>query len=204
MAQPIQDPTVGGALQALFGLQGRVRPALEEFIIPTVRVADLSQGAAPGIRRRVACAIVQAAVAGEYFTARLEMIPGSIAVVRFVGMYPTSGTAGNLKMRFPGNAATIGALANTATKSYVDGRILAGSPGGQQNPAGVLTYATSAAAFAGVEARYPVPGTGLLLEDPGWVVGTGRADLYGFLEMQFSAVNEQVTGTVVWDEYQIL
>lgn len=42
MAQQIQSPTIGSRLQRLLGLQGRVRPYLEESIIPTINVGDVA------------------------------------------------------------------------------------------------------------------------------------------------------------------
>lgn len=42
MSQPVQTPTIGSRLQRLLSLQGRVRPYLEESIIPTISVGDLA------------------------------------------------------------------------------------------------------------------------------------------------------------------
>ena len=41
MSLPIQTPVVGQLLQRAFGIKGRVRPALDEIIVPVVNVADL-------------------------------------------------------------------------------------------------------------------------------------------------------------------
>lgn len=202
MAYPIQSPAVGTALQDLFGLQGRVRPALEEFIIPTVQVADIGQGSAPYVRRHAIARWYQAAVAAEYFTMRFEMIPGTIAVVRH--MQVTAGGTGSLRVNFAGNAATIAALATTATKGFTDGRILAGSAGGGQTPAGVLTYSTSAALVGTYQGQIRLTTTPYDLYPDGWVIGTGASGLFGFLEFAFDNANQVVQGYVEWDEYQVL
>jgi len=202
MAQPIQDPTVGGALQALFSLQGRVRPALEEFIVPTVRIADLSQGATPAISRHASAAFNQAAVAGEHAQLRFEMIPGALAVIRRLHLVADTDTM--IRINFPGNAATLGALGTVAAKGFTDGRVLAGSPGGEQNPAAVLTYGTAVAPLGAFQVFFQALATEEVnIEPRGWVVGTGRPDLYGFLELDTYSLNVQLRGSIEWDEYQL-
>lgn len=203
MAQPIQDPTVGVVLQGLFKLQGRVRPALEEFIIPTVQVADISQGARPATRRRAVAGIAQAAVAGQVFQARFEIPGGMIAVIRRINLSSTTG-AMNIRFNFPGNAASIAALAGVSAKAFTDGRLLPGAPSGAQQPAGVLTFGTNAAALATTQAVFRLFATQELVIYPDWVVGTGHPQLVGFLEFESNTANAQVAGSVEWDEYPIV
>lgn len=202
MAQPIQDPTVGVTLQKLFSLQGRVRPALEEFIIPTVVVADLSPAAAPPIRRRAGAFNAHAAVVGEFFTLRFEMPATTFAVVRRIMV--SAAVGGDLLFNFPGNAATLAALASTAGKSFIDGRLLPGAPSGAQLPAGVVTSGTQAAALTPTPFAWPrATGEVSNIEPTGWVVG-GFPSLTGFLEMQLDVANTGVAWSLEWDEYQLV
>jgi len=202
MAQPIQDPTVGAALQALFGLQGRVRPYLEEYVIPTVRIADLSQGATPAISRHAIARISAAAVAGQQFIARLEIIPNVIAVIRRLVLEPDADT--KLLLAFPGNAANLGPQATTADKGFTDGRILAGSAGGAQSPAGVLTFGTGGGPYGTQQGELQLfAAVANVYEPTGWVVGTGRPDLFGFLEMHAVSANVGLVGQIEWDEYTL-
>lgn len=203
MAIPIQTPSVGTALQAAFGLQGRVRPYLEESIIPVVTLGDLGQGSAPYIRRHAAASWQQAAVAAEYPSIRIEAIPGTIAVITNVRAF--AGAAGNFRFGFPGNAASLAAQANTAAKGFTDGRILTGAPSGAQAPASVMTFGTAAALVAPYQSLMRVQANvPQAIEPVGWVIGTGSNGLYGFLEIQFDQANNVCHGTVEWDEYSLL
>jgi len=203
MAQPIQDPTVGSALQRLFNLQGRVRPALEEFIIPTVQVAALEGHAPPPVTGLASCTAYVAATAGEYATLRFE-VPGGI-LAELLEINVTAAADGSLSLANRGNAATVAGLAGTATKGYLDGRLLPGSTF-QGNPAGVLTYGTQAALIIGtpwiVRLQNGVPRTFALPR--GLVLGTGVSGAYGFLELQFNVANAALTRcSLIWREYAI-
>ena len=182
MSQPIQNPVVGSLLQKAFNLQGRVRPTLEEFVVPVVSLGDLSTGAEPPVVRRASCGIIQAAVVGQSFTARFEVPGGVLAVIRSLRLY-CDGTARRLRVFHAGNAASIAAPATGADHGYCDGRLLAGS-GITQTPAGQCFFGTQAASLVTVNAQYPVSVDGLVYDDPGWVVGTGAGGVFGFLELQ--------------------
>lgn len=200
MGQAIQRPDIGAALQRYFALVGRVRPELEEFVLPVVSVGDLAAGGAPPVVRRVTASFSQAAVAAQVFQARFE-IPGSmLAVIRQVNINAPGGAALNIRFHQAGNVATIGAQANTAPKSFTDGRLLEEN----QLAGGVLTFGTQAAALATTESLYRVYAAQSLVLTPDWVVGTGRADLFGFLEFESNTANAAVAGTLMWDEYQIV
>lgn len=204
MAQPIQDPTVGTALQQLFGLQGRVRPALEEFIIPTVKVADLSLKTADPVIRHASCRTSVAAVAAERPVFRFESIGGTICVIRRIFLFSAT-AAGNPSFAFHGNAATLGALATTATKSFTDGRLLPGAPSGAQKPSGVLTIGTQPGSLGTVhwEGRMDASLGLEITPTRGWVVGTGRPGLVGFLEGQVAVNNIALAVSMEWDEYYL-
>jgi len=200
MAQPIQDPTVGMALQALFKLQGRVRPALEEFVLPTVVVASIAENSPPAAAGAAVLRFAQGAVAGEYGTWRFEVPGGSFAeVTRLTGQI---GANGFIRLHFPGNAATIGPLAHTANKGFIDGRII----NARGQPASVLTYSTQAAALGSYEWVYPVTANQTFSIDmpQGLIVGTGDESTFGFLEGQFSAVNTAIYSmSLWWREYAV-
>jgi len=202
MALDITTPNVGVELQQLFGLRGSVSLGLEQFVIPTVSVGELGQSTPPSIRRRASAQFALGAVALERPTLRFEMIGGSLAVIR--RMYFTTDQTGFLHIMHRGNAASIAALANTATKSFVDGRLLAGAPSGAQQPAGVLTFGTQVAEITDWNADIQFQsGVIFTYDEPGFVVGTGRPGLTGFLEIQVSIVNCVLRGALVWDEYTI-
>jgi len=200
MAQPIQTPVPGTLLTNAFGLTGRVRPFLEEFIVPTISLGDLSLSLAPGIVRH-ACALIQeGAVAGERWVCRFEAPPGVIAVIRQVAI-KSSGGATNLSAVFRGNAPTI-SPANACAKGYTDGRLLPGS-GTTQTPMCILLSDTQVAAVGSVTFQVPVPAEGLVYLPPGgWVVGGGMHDS-GYIEMNMPVNNVQAQGGIEWDEYQI-
>lgn len=202
MAQTIQDPGVGAALQRLFGLQGRVRPALEEFVVPTVQLADLSLGAPPPLIRHASCRTSIAAVAGERPVFRFESVGGMICVIRRIFLFSATG-ASNPSFAFRGNAATLGALGTVATKSFTDGRLLPGTPWGAQQPSGVLTIGTQAGSIGTVhwEARMEAVGGLEIVPRGGWVVGTGRPGLVGFLEGQVATNNIALALSMEWDEF---
>lgn len=203
MAIPIQNPLVGSVLHRAFALQGRVAPQLEEFVVPTVSLGDLSLSLGPSVVRHAAAVINMSPVVGERPILRFESIPATICVVRSVSL--RTGTANNWTVHFPGTAAVLGALATVSTKSFTDGRLLPGTPSGAQRPSGVLTTGTQVAAFATNHFQTTIPAEGLVYRPPGgWVVGTGHPSLTGFLEMQVVGTNLTVAGGLEWDEYQVL
>jgi len=205
MAQPIQVPLVGAALQEMFGLQGRVRPALEEFIMPVVLVGAIDAGAPPATSRTAIAAMVLGATAGERATWRFEVPPGSLA--ELLWMDASAPAAEVIKANFPGNAATIGPLANAAASEFIDGRVLAGAAGGGQVPSAVLTYGTQAAVLAKSVARFYLQADVPRRIDfpPGTIVGTARGDQYGFVEFQYAAANTALTAvTLAWREYSLV
>ena len=201
MAEPIQNPLVGQVLQSAFGLQGRVRPSLETFVIPTVSLGDLSLGMTPDVARSASAFIDIAAVVGEQATLRFESIGGVICAIRQIHLFGDDDFTFIWAHR--GNAAAIAALGTTEDKGFCDGRLLAGAPSGAQAPSGVLTDGTQVAALANPTGSIRVLATaGLVGFRPNnWFVGTGRPGLVGFLEMQCNTANSRIRGSIEWDEY---
>ena len=202
MALTINNPLVARILQRAFRLQGRVRPVLEESIVPTVSLGDLSAGMAPDVSRHVVTRIVIPPVIGELATIRIEAIAGTVLVITNINFW--TNVLGFVTAKFPGSSATLNPQASTASKSFTDGRLLPGGPE-PSLPSGVLTFGTQAGFLAGThwQARIPDP-LGLFYEPKGWVVGgVDSTDLLGFLEFQFDGANVLFVGSVEWDEYQI-
>lgn len=197
MAIPVQNPNVGDALRQAFDLKGSVRPFLEEFIVPTVQVGDLARGAPPAFVRHAVARFSQGAVVGQRAVWRFEMPGGMIAVLRRFWFRPV-GANGTVVTFF---GSSIAPPAGTATKVFTDGR-LAG-----QEPAGVLTFGTQVGNLA--TNQFVINA----VQDPdafdfrppgGWVVGSGQAGQFGFLEQNFSVDNTGIDVVLEWDEYQIL
>jgi len=198
MAQPIQTPLVGSALQRLFGLQGRVRPSLEEFIVPTVQVANLDDGSPPNVSRTASSFGSQAAVAGEFGTFRLEVPPGTIAEVLAVYL-PVPSATFNLRIATTDAPA---ALANTGSKRFWDGRLNFEN----QLPAGVLTFGTQVAALTTVIGLIPVTTVENTIWTPprGLIVGSGKQGQFGFFMIQNATANQALIATIVWREYALV
>jgi len=208
MALKIQNPLVGTLLQRAFGLQGRVRPELEEFIVPTVSLGDLSLSFPPDTVRHCAAQVSITGVTSQRSVGRFEVLGGCIAVIRRIQLFSAT-DPGDFSCQFVGNTATLSPLATTAPKGFTDGRLLAGSMGGAQTPSSVLTTGTQASSIGTVTFRarmLPVTNGSLFIYEPagGWVVGTGQAEGIGFWQWQVSANNNNVNGSIEWDEYQLV
>ena len=202
MALPIQRPEIGAALQKLLGLQGRVQPKLDEFVIPTISVGALDLGSAPPVVRKAVVSINESAVALQRFVGRFEAVPGTICVLRKINLFSSAGAA-NFSCRFPGNATTVGPFANLRTSAFTDGRLLAGSGGGAQGPSGRVTTGTQAATLGAMTFQVRIPADGLSYDIPGngWVIGNGLIE--GFMDFQIALDNSTIQGSIEWDEYAL-
>lgn len=199
MAQPIQTPQVGSALQELFRLQGRVRPALEEFIIPTVQVGDLTFGSAPAKRRHVTTFFNVPAVVGERPVWRWEIPGGIIGALTSFWVEPPAATPGSVSVFF---GSSIAAPATQAVASYSDGRILRAG----ELPAGVVSFGTQVGALAArtwEKRAQPTPDS-RTWETPGWILGTGVPGQFGFIEFACNLLNASVNVCMEWDEFQLV
>lgn len=203
MAEPIQNPRVAQALQSAFNIVGRLRPQLEEFVVPTVLLGDLGQNQPPYVSRHAVFNVSAAAGGvGNRFTARFEVPAGALARVDRIHLQ-SSVNPNNLRVHFPGNAATIAAQATVSPKRYADGRLLPGSAT-PSAPASVFTHGAPAAALGTVDAAYRLPtenGGMIDLRPNGWFVGTGVQGLVGFMELQLSVANTAVVGAIEVTEF---
>lgn len=196
MSQPIQVPTVGTLLTEFFRLVGSVRPELEEVVIPTVLVGDLSGSAPPTRRRHASCVGGIAAAAAENAWFELSNSdPNTLAVITDVFAFATA--ADFLKVAFPTATLLAGGSTVVAT-SFTDSRVLPGGPGF------VLRQISQGGGSIGNEerGRWIVPvaanGLNLHLRPKGWVIRTPT-------RLTFS--NVTAAGTMFlgleWDEYQL-
>lgn len=212
MAIEIQRPGVAAALQRFFRYTGSYKPVLSGDILPVVNVGDASGAVEPQVIRRVTAIISVGATAGQLFTGRFESIGSTICRLRRLFLHSVVANQ-NLRWAFRGAQASIVALASVSTKSYTDGRLLAGS-GAVELPSGVLTIGTQVAPLAGTHGQIRLAAEGTMLDLGGWVVGTGGPGVPfdpvtgagggGFWEFQISVVNSITLGFLEWDEHPIV
>lgn len=198
MALDVQNPRASSALSAEFDLQGRVRPKLEEFIVPTAIVADLCQGGPPVPARRCTANISIAAVAGQFSLFSLNAPPGVVALVTRFSVRSTVDVA--MQATFDSTTTAPGA---GAQRAFTDIRTLIGTG---NTPFCGVTQGTAVAGIATVEWEEISFAAGPILQykNPGWIVfnppgGAGqRSIVWGA-----HAVNLALFGTVEWLEWSL-
>lgn len=201
MAKDIGNPIVGTLIQQAFDLQGRIQMVVEESIVPTVSLGDLSLGSPPPNLRHATASWDESGVAGERFVARIEVPGNIIAVITRINFIPRGSTiemVADFGSSFP--IPTSGA----ASKRFTDERVRA--PGGSpaQQPAGVVTTGTQVAALAVQPFRMrAIDAVDNIFDPKGWILGTGRPGQFGFIEFAAGTANVRIEGTIEWDEYQI-
>lgn len=197
----INNPTIAQLLQRAFQLQGRVRVSLEESVIATVSLGDLSEGSPPPITRHVSTAFSIASASAEEAIWRLE-IPGNVIAV--ITNFSVEAVVGSTAIQvFFGSSFSGGDLPSLSTPVFTDGRLL------QKNefPAGVCSFGTKAGGLVVFDWQGFVFGTpdqpanGFLPKR--WVAGSGIEDQFGFIEFCSVRNNSKVDVTVEWDEFQI-
>ncbi len=190
MSKPIQNPRVADALAREYNLVGRVRPILDEVVIPTVLVGDV-RATLPARRRTAMASFTQGAVAGEFGGFRLEIPPGMI--VSLDGWW-TLGGGNNLRVNL--GAAQLTAPANTANETFLDAMFAA-----QGTPACALTFGTQVAAIAAAARLDLVPNFGPQTF-PVPLIGQGLQGAFGFIEFQEVTANTAIGNLgVFWTEY---
>ncbi len=197
MGFKIQRPDIWSGLQRLFRFTGRGALEFEPFIISTVQVADLSLGSQPPVRRSAAARMDQAAVALESAVVRFEM-PGS-GLMHIRSLTVNAVAAGGPVLAFFGSSIAV--PANTADKSFTDGRLLqAGELAG-----GVMTFGTQVAALGTIHwSRSLNADTPVVFHPNNWIVGSGLPGQFGFLELQLLGPNVRFQCSAEWDEYSIV
>ncbi len=193
MGMPIGDPTIGAALQKLLALRGRVVIGMEEFIVPTVQVADIGSGAAPAVTGAASAQGLVGAVAAEFATWRFE-VPGSlVAKIQAIDVMVSGATQINASWTATGPSQAV-----VSSKDFTDGRLLQLG----QRPAGVLTQGTQVGAIAPINWRAQLEANvGRRFEFQHWLLGSGAPAQFGFLEFQAGSVNLAGILSIEWTEY---
>lgn len=192
MPARINNPRAADQLRREYSVMGdRLNMQLDDIVVPVAVVSDLSAGSSgvPVVRRGYS-AFYQAAVAGEYTVWRLEVPPGIIGIVNSVLIQAPA--ASLCRCHFGDSFAVT--PTNIATRQYMDGRLRELG----QAPAGALSFDTQVAALAApvlyLQAR-AAPGELNVVEWP-----FGRTQAWDFIEFASAAVNQAITGAIVWDE----
>jgi hypothetical protein len=207
MTLEIQNPRAGAALTDAFDLKGRVRPELEEFIVPTVLVADVSASAPPAVQRTATCYFSEAAVAGQRTCFQFICPPGTLAVIKRVSFFTNSlSAARSWFLIFSGNSPLLGKPTNQADMKFTDGRLERTGV----VPSCQLWFGRKVSTLTAV---WALPqnyvdaslGSAECVYEPkaGWIVGSGVAGESSYLEGAFDLVNTHQSGVVEWEEFQV-
>jgi len=195
----IQRPGVATLLTERYRLQSRVHLGLEEFVVPTSRVADDSKAEADPIVRSGSAQFSQGIVAAERAVAQFQTVPGIIGVIRQITVTNID-VVSFLFVHFGPSFAVV--PTNVADSRFTDGRLLGQ---GSQNPGGRLVFDTQVAALASFEYRLFMGVAETRVFQPNnWVCGTGNANETGFIEFAMSSLITGMALTVEWDEYEIV
>lgn len=193
MAKEIGHPWPAALLQDALDIKGRVNLRLEEFIIPTIQITDLNLGGALPIQRSAAAGFAQGAVAAEFATWRFEVPPSVVAQITRLMVIGNS----TVIAQFTNVAAP---LAGVALTEYTDGRLVAAG----ELTAGFVSFGTKAAGLTAPTWRGRASTKMEQILAPAWVIGSGNATDFGFVEFQHQLVNTAVTVAIDWIEYQIV
>ena len=196
MGQRIQRPFLGASLTELLRLTGSVKLELESFVLPVITVADLSEGSTPPIIRAASSQATIAAVVGERATLRFEVPPSVICRVDRLWVLHTTGMNVVASFETPGAAQ-----ATPALRDFTDQRLLFGQA---QEPAAFFTHGTQVAGITPTAwtARATADGTEYFPNN--WIIGSGNADDFAFMEIQGVSANQAMTLSISWTEFQIV
>lgn len=214
MTLEIQNNRAGAALTDAFDLKGRVRVELEEFIVPTVVVADISHSSPPGIQRTASAYWSKAAVSGQRACFQLTCPGGTLAVIKRLSFFSTAATAPDAWfIVMPGSTIDGGISGEIAEKEFTDGRLQETGVA----PSCVVTFGTRVSNISVTNWAIPLlgdanaewgAGNSAAVEavfEPkwGWVIGSGKAGVTSYLEGSYDGVNMPMTGVIEWEEYQV-
>jgi hypothetical protein len=196
MAKPIQTALAGDALTRQYELQGRQRLSLDDSIVPVAIVSNSSANIQPPVKRSAASSVAVAAVVGEFATFRLEIPPGTLAVVNQITIEGTG--SANLQMSL--NQAQAG-FASIGPVVFTDGRL--GNAG--QVPAGRLSGGTQVAALSDIFYSRGFGGTGVSFfsEEMDLIITGSRPGQFGFLSFQADNANAPYRLSLNWNEYAV-
>jgi hypothetical protein len=201
----IGNPRVTEQLTRLFNLTGTVSPELEEFVLPTVQIANLDLGSPPALQRTATFYAAQGAVGGERAVFQLAVPPGVVAVIKRIMLFGITAQPRALLARFAGTTATVTTPATVAGSCFTDGRLH--STGVQ--PSSTLYYNTQVSNVANADWALPLylnnatwnSAAREFVPNWGWVVGSGNSSESGFWEATFDIVNTAITMTLEIEEF---
>ena len=206
MTLEIQTPRAGQALTDAFDLKGRVRPELEEYVVPVVNVADLSAGAPPAIQRTATAYFSKDAISGQRACFQFIVPGGTLAVIKRISFYGVVTATDAWFILFSAASAALGKPASQATSSFTDGRL-------QQTgvvPSSQLWFGSKVSTL---NADWALPlfmtdqtyGTSEAVYEPtgGWVVGSGVDGVSSYLEGAFDGTNMDQSCVLEWEEFQV-
>jgi len=198
---PIQDGgLIATRLQRLLRTQGRLAPELEEFVLPVIQVANLSEGGAPPVSRSAVMNTTLGAVAGEFGQMRLSAPPGILAVVKKFKFKPNSVLD---VLVFFGTSLAVANLPNAHIPSFTDGRLRDSL---DTDPSAQILSGNQAAGFVTTNWRYTAqdtPNDDWVYPSTPWVVGTGTQGTTGHLEFQLGTANVAAGVVIEWEEYPL-
>lgn len=209
MAKDIQRPGIGESLQEHFRLTGSIQLGLEEFVSPTVLVADLSQAAVPPLRRHCSLTVRVNAQAAEVFQGLFLVPPGVIADITSISF-----NAARMQIEMGFRPSFVAPPVTPAAPVFTDQRVaeLAGPP----IPSSRFLTGTDAGGVVVPAFELTVDSNQNLqnvIHPVGWLIGTGQSAQdpvsgapisFGTLEMASDIVNTAVTCIMQWDEYLIV
>lgn len=197
MSIRIQGPDVARRVAEFFGVRGKYRPEVEEFIVPTVQVGDLSVPGLPPVSRHASCRINVAPTAGEYSMFGLAALPGLICVITDIDVF--SSVANSVVADFRDERAM-----TPLTAFFTDNRLTLGQRFPAQVPAAVIGANTEVMILAQQAWGATLPASIPRHFSPkGWVIGSGLAGGTGHLHLSLTTVNVGLFGSVEWDEYEV-
>jgi len=208
MTLEVQTNRPSAALTDAFDLKGRVRVELEEFIVPTVLIADVSQSSPPAVQRTATSYFSQPAVGGQRACFQMIVPGGTLARIRRISFFADSSLAAADAwfLLFSAESAALGKPANQATMSFTDGRL-------QQTgvtPSSQVWFGTKVSTLT---ADWALPmfyvdnalgsASAEYVPSAGWIVGSGKPGVSSYLEGAFDAVNEPQACVIEWEEFQV-
>lgn len=198
MTVKIQSPDVARRVAEFFGIRGKYVPSVEEFIIPTLQVGDLSVAGAPPISRHASVAFDVAAHATQKFTLRL-FAQGVLCVITDIRLIPVSGGGAHIRAAF-----STGAAPTPLAPGFTDHRITAGVLHPAQVPGALVGASTAASNITPIVWRSILTDVVDNHYQPrGWVIGTDKQGGSGSLMLQTGSNNVRIHGSLEWDEYQL-
>lgn len=198
MPVKIQSPDVARRIAEFFGIRGKYLPEVEEFVIPTLQIGDLSVAGVPPVGRHASVAFDVAAHATQKWTFRLYA-EGLLCVITDFRLIPVAGGGAHVRASFAGGPAPA-----PLTPGFIDHRITDGQLFPAQVPGAIVGASTQASNINPIIWRSALADlVDNHYQPKGWVIGSDKQGGNGALMLQIGSNNVRCHGSVEWDEYQI-